>query len=124
MPGANCSVFGCESSRKHTRVGIFRIPSGKDEVSTTRREAWLKMITRVELWTKVYVVRLIQVSCMFARSISKLKRLIVVSALIYFFVQAMSKTVGKTGENLRTLNRRPIAMNSFVFEFFCEFRPI
>ncbi len=36
----------------------------------------------------------------------------------------MSKTVGKTGENLRTLNRRPRAMNSFVFEFFCEFRPI
>ncbi len=61
---------------------------------------------------------------MFARSTSILKRLIVVSALIYFFVQAMSKTVGKTGENLRTLNRRPIAMNFFVFEFFCEFRPI
>ncbi len=46
MPGANCSVFGCESSRKHTGVGIFRIPSEKDEVSTATREAWLKMITR------------------------------------------------------------------------------
>ncbi len=46
MPGANCSIFGCGSSRKHTGVGIFRIPSGKDEVSTATREAWLKVITR------------------------------------------------------------------------------
>ena len=27
MPGVNCSVFGCGSSRRHTGLGIFKLPS-------------------------------------------------------------------------------------------------
>ena len=46
MPGANCSIFGCGTSRKHVGLGIFRIPSGKDELSTRTREAWLNIITK------------------------------------------------------------------------------
>ena len=46
MPGANFSIYGCGTSRKHVGVGIFRIPSGKDEVSTKTREAWLNVITK------------------------------------------------------------------------------
>ncbi len=46
MPGANCSIFGCGTSRKHVGIGIFRILSGKDEISKRTREAWLKIITK------------------------------------------------------------------------------
>ncbi len=46
MPGANCSVFGCGSSRQHVGIGIFLIPSGEDEISKRTREAWLKVITK------------------------------------------------------------------------------
>ena len=46
MPGANCSIFGCGTSRKTSGVGIFRIPAGKDELSTRTREAWLQVITK------------------------------------------------------------------------------
>ena len=46
MPGANCAIYGCGTSRKHTGVGIFQIPKGDDELSTKTREEWLKVILR------------------------------------------------------------------------------
>ena len=46
MPGANCSIFGCGTSRKHVGVGIFRIPSEQDELSKKTREAWINIITK------------------------------------------------------------------------------
>ena len=46
MPGANCSIFGCGTNRRHSGVGIFRIPSGNDEKSKEIRDAWIKVITR------------------------------------------------------------------------------
>ncbi len=45
MPGANCSIFSCGTSRCNTGVGIFRIPSGKDDKSQQIREEWIKVIT-------------------------------------------------------------------------------
>ena len=46
MPGANCSVFGCGTSRKHVGVGIFRIPSEQDELFKKTRAAWINVITK------------------------------------------------------------------------------
>ena len=46
MPGANCSIFGCGTSRRNTGVRIFRLPSGKDEKSKQTRDEWIKVITR------------------------------------------------------------------------------
>ena len=46
MPGAKCSIFGCGTSRKHTGVGIFRIPTGEDDLSKKTRDAWLCVVTK------------------------------------------------------------------------------
>ena len=46
MPGANCSIFGCGTSRKHTGVGIFRIPTGEDDLSKKTPDAWLCVVTK------------------------------------------------------------------------------
>ena len=44
MPGANCSVYSCRTSRKHTGISIFRIPAKDDVLSTKTREAWVHII--------------------------------------------------------------------------------
>ncbi len=46
MPGANCSIFGCGTSRKHVGVAIFRIPAETDELSKKTRKAWISIITK------------------------------------------------------------------------------
>jgi hypothetical protein len=46
MPGANCSIFGCATSRKHVGVGIFKIPAETDDLSKKTREAWISVITK------------------------------------------------------------------------------
>lgn len=46
MPGDNCAVFGCGSSRKTKGIGIFKLPFVKDDESRKWREAWLKEITK------------------------------------------------------------------------------
>ena len=45
MPGANCSIFGCGTSRCNTGIGIFRLPLGKDKKSKQARDEWIKVIT-------------------------------------------------------------------------------
>ena len=46
MPGANCSIYGCGTSRQHTGISIFRIPAKDDDLSTKTREAWVRIVTR------------------------------------------------------------------------------
>ena len=46
MPGANCSIYGCTTSRKHSEVGIFKIPAETDELSKKTCKAWTSMITK------------------------------------------------------------------------------
>ena len=46
MPGANCSIVGCNTSRKTTGISIFALPKGEDELSRKTREEWLRQITR------------------------------------------------------------------------------
>ena len=46
MPGAICSIYGCETSRKHTGISIFRIPAKDDDLLTKTGEAWVRIVTR------------------------------------------------------------------------------
>ena len=46
MPGANCSIFGCSTSRKKFGISIFKLPSGEDDLSKKTREEWVNQITR------------------------------------------------------------------------------
>ena len=46
MPGDNCSIYGCGTSRKHTGISILRIPAKDDNLSKKTREAWVRLVTR------------------------------------------------------------------------------
>ena len=46
MAGANCSIYGCGTSRKHVGVSIFRIPTKDDELSKKTRDAWVRVVCR------------------------------------------------------------------------------
>ena len=48
MPGANCSIYGCSSSRrkKYKGVSIFKLPSAKDPVTEKWRKEIMNVITR------------------------------------------------------------------------------
>ena len=46
MPGANCSIFGCSTSRRKSGISICKLPSGEDDLSKKTREQWLNQITR------------------------------------------------------------------------------
>jgi hypothetical protein len=44
--GANCSILGCNISRKNSGISIFDLPKGEDDLSKKTREEWVKQITR------------------------------------------------------------------------------
>ena len=46
MPGANCSIYGCSTSRNTPGVAIFRITRGTDEFSKKWREALVNAVTK------------------------------------------------------------------------------
>lgn len=46
MPGANCSIFGCSTSRRTTGISIFCIPQGNDEYNTSWRQKLIAVITK------------------------------------------------------------------------------
>lgn len=46
MPGANCSIYGCSTSRKKKGIAIFRVPTGDDEFNTKWRENIVSIITK------------------------------------------------------------------------------
>ena len=48
MPGANCVFPGCTVSRtdKHKDIGIFRVPTRKDEFYSEWRKNLINVITR------------------------------------------------------------------------------
>ena len=48
MPGANCSIAGFSTSRKHKGISIFKIPEAKSEVPEhiKWREDLINVITR------------------------------------------------------------------------------
>ncbi len=46
MPGANCSIFGCSTSRRNTDIRIFKVPKGTDAEAKNIREKWIAVIER------------------------------------------------------------------------------
>ena len=41
MPGVNCAVFECGPCCRTKGIGIFKLPSAKDEKHKRWREEWL-----------------------------------------------------------------------------------
>ncbi len=46
MPGANCSIYGCNTARNHKGIAIFKVPSQIDELSTRRRNKLVHIATK------------------------------------------------------------------------------
>ena len=46
MPGANCAIFGCNTSRIHKGISIFKVPKSVDDYSKKWRENVISVITR------------------------------------------------------------------------------
>ena len=46
MPGANCTIFGCNTSRIHKGISIFKVPKSVDNYSKKWRENVISVITR------------------------------------------------------------------------------
>ncbi|XP_066915394.1 uncharacterized protein [Clytia hemisphaerica] len=46
MPGANCSMYGCGTSRKHKDIGIFKLPLPKDDFHRKWRQELIDIILR------------------------------------------------------------------------------
>lgn len=46
MPGANCSILGCSTSRRKVGVAIFRVTAGKDEYNTNWRNKVIDIVTK------------------------------------------------------------------------------
>ena len=46
MVGANCSIFGCSSSRRKSGVAIFKVPQGDDEWSSNWRKSIISVVTK------------------------------------------------------------------------------
>ena len=46
MPGENCSIFNCHSSRAAPGISFFRVPTKDDEYSTNWRNNIIAVITR------------------------------------------------------------------------------
>jgi hypothetical protein len=46
MPGDNCAVFGCGTSRRTKGIGIWKLPAPKDEAHKKWRDEWLNEVTK------------------------------------------------------------------------------
>ena len=52
MPGANCSVFGCTTSRYSKGIAIFGVPGGDDEFNKNWRAKLEHIVTKDRVITK------------------------------------------------------------------------
>ena len=46
MVGANCSIFGCSSSRRKSSIAIFKVPQGDDEWFSNWRKSIISVVTK------------------------------------------------------------------------------
>ena len=46
MPGANCSVFGCSTSRKSKGIGIFKLPAPTTDFNKQWRADLVNIVTK------------------------------------------------------------------------------
>ena len=58
MPGANCSVVGCGTSRRSKGVGIFKVPKGINEEYVRWREDWLNIIKKTRTLDQAFALQI------------------------------------------------------------------
>ena len=46
MPGANCAILNCSTSRNKKGIAIFRVPTGEDDFSKKWRENIINIVTK------------------------------------------------------------------------------
>ena len=49
MPGKNCCIPNCSTSRRHPGISIFNVPRGDDEFSTGWRKKLIDIVTKYRL---------------------------------------------------------------------------
>ena len=54
MPGVNCAVVGCGTSRRTKGIGIFKLPAAKNDKYKRWREEWLSEITKTRVIDKAF----------------------------------------------------------------------
>ena len=54
MPGVNCAVVGCGTSRRTKGIGIFKLPAAKNAKYKRWREEWLSEITKTRVIDKAF----------------------------------------------------------------------
>ena len=52
MPGVNCAVVGCGTSRRTKGIGILKLPAAKNAKYRRWREEWLSEITKTRVIDK------------------------------------------------------------------------
>ena len=46
MPGENCAIFGCPTSRRHASISIFKVPLPNNEVNKKWGSELINIITK------------------------------------------------------------------------------
>ena len=54
MPGVNCAIVGCGTSRRTKGIGIFKLPAAKNDKYKRWREEWLSEITKTRVIDKAF----------------------------------------------------------------------
>ena len=54
MPGVNCAIVGCGTSRRTKGIGIFKLPAAKNGEYKRWREEWLSEITKTRRSERKY----------------------------------------------------------------------
>ena len=54
MPGVNCAVVGCGTSRRTKGIGIFKLHAAKNDEYKKWREEWLSEITKTRVNDKAF----------------------------------------------------------------------
>ena len=60
MVGANCSIFGCSSSRRKSGVAIFKITQGDDEWSCNWKKSIISVVTKDRIIDKALRERIMK----------------------------------------------------------------
>ena len=54
MPGVNCAIFGCGTSRRTKGIGIFKLPVAKNDKCKRWREELLSESTKTRVIDKAF----------------------------------------------------------------------
>ena len=60
MVGANCSIFGCSSSRTQSVIAIFKVTQGDNEWSFNWRKSIISVVTKDSIIDKALRERIMK----------------------------------------------------------------